>query len=75
MSYKTRPIALIAFLALTSIFAAGTPARADSSSVCLAGDDNEPQCMYSSLEQCKAAAAGGLGYCVTKPTFVSGTYV
>jgi Protein of unknown function (DUF3551) len=73
MSNKTRPAALIAFLTLAGIFAVATPARAEAS-VCLAGDDNEPQCIYSSLEQCQATASGGLGYCVTKPAFVSGTY-
>jgi hypothetical protein len=72
MSRKTHPIALTAFLTLASIFTvATTPARAESNSVCLAGDDNEPQCQYTTLEQCRAAASGGLGYCVTAPTFVS----
>jgi Protein of unknown function (DUF3551) len=73
MSNKTRPAALIAFLTLAGIFVVATPARAEAS-VCLAGDDNEPQCNYTSLEQCRAAASGGLGYCVTQPTFVSETY-
>jgi Protein of unknown function (DUF3551) len=74
MSHKTHPIALIAFLTLASIVTVGTPARAAANTVCLAGDDNEPQCNYASLEQCRAAASGGLGYCVTQPTFVSDTY-
>jgi Protein of unknown function (DUF3551) len=74
MSHKTHPIALIAFLTVTSIFTVATPAHAESNSVCLAGDDNEPQCIYTNLEQCRAAASGGLGYCVTSPTFVAGTY-
>jgi hypothetical protein len=74
MSHKTHPIALIAFLALASISTVVTPAHAESNSVCLAGDDNELQCIYQTLEQCRAAASGGLGYCVTTPTFVSGTY-
>jgi Protein of unknown function (DUF3551) len=74
MIRKAHPIALAAFLALAGIVTVGAPARAEASTVCLAGDDNEPQCNYSSLEQCRAAASGGLGSCVTQPTFVSETY-
>jgi hypothetical protein len=74
MIRKAHPIALVAFLSLAGIFTVGTPAHAASNTVCLAGPDNEPQCDYASLVQCQAAASGGLGYCVTQPTFVSETY-
>jgi hypothetical protein len=57
MSHKTHLIAVIAFLTLASIFTVATPAHAESNSVCLAGDDNEPQCIYTTLEQCRAAAS------------------
>jgi hypothetical protein len=73
-SHKMRPVALIAFLTLASIFIAAKPASAESYPVCLAGEDNEPWCEYANLEQCQAAASGGLGECVTNTAFVSRAY-
>ena len=45
-----------------------TLAHAQSDSVCLSdGSDNSLRCDYSSMEQCRATASGGLGYCVSNP--------
>lgn len=63
-NYKPRFTALTAFVMLAGIFVAASPASAASNSVCLVGNESGVQCDYSSLEQCRATAAGGLGYCV-----------
>jgi hypothetical protein len=68
LSDKLRFAALIA-LTLAGLSIAATPASAKPSSVCLAGTDNELRCDYMSLAECRAAASGGLGYCV--PAFAS----
>ena len=71
-SYKMRPMALIALLTLASISIAAAPARAEAHPVCLAGGENNAlQCEYANLEQCRATASGGLGYCVMNPTYRS----
>jgi hypothetical protein len=75
LSYKTSPIALMAFLTLGSILIAAAPARAESYPVCLAGGENNAlQCEYANLEQCRATASGGLGYCVMNPAYTSSAY-
>jgi len=75
LSCKTRPIAVMAFLTLASIFIAAAPARAESYPVCLAGgENNASQCEYANLEQCRATASGGLGYCVVNPVYTSDAY-
>jgi hypothetical protein len=77
---KMRSVALGALLALASICIAAAPARAESSRaesyrVCLTGgEDNATQCDYTSLEQCRATASGGLGYCVMNPAYASNSY-
>jgi hypothetical protein len=72
-SYK-RPVVLMALLILASIFIAA-PARAESYPVCLAGDENNAlRCEYVNLEQCRATASGGLGYCVMNPAYTSSAY-
>src|SRR5262249_5259257 len=71
----SRSIALMAFLALASIFSAAAPARAESYPVCLAGgESNSLRCEYTNLEQCRATASGGLGYCVTNPVSAFDAY-
>ena len=74
-----RPVALIAFLALASVFIAAKPASAQSysaqsDSVCLAGDDNGTRCDFASIAQCQATASGGLGYCETNPANAASSY-
>jgi hypothetical protein len=45
-----------------------TPAFAQADSVCLSGgSDNSLRCDYSGMEECRMAASGGLGYCVSNP--------
>ncbi len=69
------PAALLALLALASVCIATTPARAESYPVCLAGgENNATQCEYANLEQCRASASGGLGYCVMNPAYASTAY-
>lgn len=66
---RRTPIALIALVTSVSALNLATPARA--ASVCLAGgSDNTLRCDYSSFEQCRASASGGLGYCVGDPASV-----
>ena len=65
--HTIRPVALIAFLALASVFISAKPASAQSYSVCLAGDDNGTRCDFTSVAQCQATASGGLGYCEMNP--------
>ncbi len=67
----SQSIALAALLTLAGIFMVTTPASAESYPACLAGGDNEVRCEYTNLEQCRAAASGGLGYCVINPASVS----
>src|SRR6516165_2584736 len=75
LSYKTRSIALMALLTLASIFIAAVPARAESNPFCLAGgEDNALRCEYTTLEQCRATASGGLGYCVMNPASTFSAY-
>jgi hypothetical protein len=69
---QIRPVLLVAALALGSLCIAAVPARADSYPVCLAGgEDNAMQCEFANLEQCRATASGGLGYCVMNPATAS----
>jgi Protein of unknown function (DUF3551) len=69
-----RPAALMALVTLASIFIEAAPARAEYP-VCLAGGENNAlQCEYVNLEQCRATASGGLGYCVMNPTDTSSAY-
>jgi hypothetical protein len=54
-------------LTAANLFGVTTPSRA--ATACLAGGENGAlQCDYASLDQCRATAAGGLGYCVTNRT-------
>jgi hypothetical protein len=72
---KARPIALMAFVAWASILGAAAPASAESYPVCLAGgESNSLRCEYANLEQCRATASGGLGYCVTNPALAFDAY-
>ena len=66
---RRTPIALIVLFSSVSVLNLATPAA--SSPVCLAGgSDNSMRCDYVSLEQCRASASGGVGYCVENPTSV-----
>ncbi len=70
-----RPAVLVAVLALGSLCIAAAPARAESYPACLTGGENNAlQCEYANLEQCRATASGGLGYCVVNPATASGSY-
>jgi Protein of unknown function (DUF3551) len=52
-----------------------TQAAAQTYPVCLAGGSTDAvQCDYVNLEQCRATASGGLGYCVTNPAYSSNAY-
>ena len=56
-------------------FHAAAPAGAEAHPVCLAGGENNAlQCEYANLEQCRATASGGLGYCVMNPTYTPSAY-
>jgi len=62
----------LAALIWVSLLNVWTPASAETYPVCLAGGpDNTLRCDYANLEQCKATAAGGLGYCVSNPGYIS----
>src|SRR5262245_28547847 len=68
-----RIIMALALLASTSISSVAASANADL--VCLAGGaENDLKCDYGNLEQCRATASGGLGYCVTNPAYASSAY-
>ena len=68
-------IALAPVLASACIFSAATPAGAETYPVCLAGGTTDAlRCDYANLEQCRATASGGLGYCVTNPGYTSNAY-
>ena len=58
---------------LVSLTAASliSPAKfAVAGPVCLAGgEDNALLCDYANLNQCRATASGGLGYCVRNPAY------
>ena len=71
-----RFLAILApFLALTCIYGAAAPARAEAYPVCLAGGSaNTLECDYATLAQCEATATGGLGYCVTSPGYAVNAY-
>jgi Protein of unknown function (DUF3551) len=61
-----------ALLVLGGVFDCATSASAQSYSqsysVCLnGGSDNSIRCGFSSMEQCRATASGGLGYCEQNP--------
>ncbi len=64
-----------ATLAFTFLLAAAaatlggaTKASAGPYPVCLTGgDENSLRCDFSSFQECRASASGGLGYCVTNP--------
>jgi hypothetical protein len=73
--HTVRHVALIAFLAMTSVFVAAKPASAQSYSVCLTGDENGTRCDFASLAQCQATASGGLGYCEMNSANASNSYV
>ncbi|MCA6111112.1 DUF3551 domain-containing protein [Bradyrhizobium sp. CNPSo 4026] len=65
----------MALLALANVFIAAAPARAESYPVCLAGEESGSlECEYASLEQCRATASGGVGYCVTNPAYAFSAY-
>ena len=62
------PTISAALFGLVSSSAVTTPTRAEAYPVCLAGGQADSvQCDYTTLAQCRAAAAGGLGYCITNP--------
>ena len=66
----SRLIISLAALTLATLLNAWTPASAEAYPVCLAGgSDNSLRCDYTTLEQCKATASGGLGYCVSNPAY------
>jgi Protein of unknown function (DUF3551) len=57
-----------ALLVLGGIFDCATPASAQSYPVCLdGGSDNSMRCEFSSMQECRATASGGLGYCEPNP--------
>ncbi len=62
---------------LTSAYILGEPTQAAAQTypVCLAGGSTDAvQCDYVNLEQCRATASGGLGYCVMNPAYSSNAY-
>jgi len=67
-------IALAAFAISASIpgLARAVP---EAYPVCLAGGSADAlRCDYTNLEQCRATASGGLGYCVSNPAYTSNPY-
>ena len=57
-----------AVLALAGVFDCVTSSSAQSYPVCLnGGSDNSMRCDFSSMQQCRATASGGLGYCEQNP--------
>ncbi|WP_196237362.1 DUF3551 domain-containing protein [Bradyrhizobium elkanii] len=65
-------ITFAALLATASISGHTTSAKAESYPVCLTGGNNNAlRCDYTNVEQCDAAASGGLGYCVIDPDLLS----
>jgi hypothetical protein len=69
------PILLATLLTSVFIYGATGPARAEAAPVCLAGGSaNTLECDYTTLAQCEATAAGGLGYCVTSPGYALSAY-
>jgi len=66
---RKTPIALIVLFSSVSVLSLATPAA--SYPLCLTGgSDNSMRCDYTTLEQCRASASGGLGYCVGNPASV-----
>jgi Protein of unknown function (DUF3551) len=62
------PLILAGLLASVCIYSATAPAHAEGYPVCLEGGSaNTVECNYTTLAQCQATAAGGLGYCVASP--------
>jgi hypothetical protein len=59
-----------------TILNVATSTSAQSYPVCLAGaEDNALRCEYTSLNQCRATASGGLGYCVMNPAKATSTHL
>jgi Protein of unknown function (DUF3551) len=57
-----------ALLVLGAVFDCTTSASAQSYPVCLnGGSDNSMRCEFSSMQQCRVTASGGLGYCEENP--------
>jgi hypothetical protein len=66
---RRTPIALLMLASSASALSPATSAMADP--VCLSGgSDNSLRCDYTSFDQCRASASGGLGYCVANPASV-----
>lgn len=60
--------ALAALCLTTGSLELTTPSIAGAYPICLTGgDSNTLRCEFSSLEQCRASASGGLGSCVRNP--------
>jgi hypothetical protein len=65
---------LAVLLTLWTVFDSATPGHAQQ--VCLnRGLDNSLRCDYSNMQQCRMAASGGLGYCVSNPFASSASYL
>jgi uncharacterized protein DUF3551 len=63
-------LVLAPVLASACVYGMATPARAEAYPVCLAdGSANAVECDYANMAQCRATASGGLGYCITNPSY------
>lgn len=70
-----RFLIILAPVLTLACFSSALPASAEEYPVCLAGGSaNTIECEYASLAQCQASAAGGLGYCVTRPGNTENAY-
>jgi hypothetical protein len=59
--------ALLTLIVFT-VFANGSRARVADYPVCLfGGTSDQMQCEFINVEQCRATASGGLGYCAANP--------
>jgi hypothetical protein len=55
---------IIAFVGIATV----SPAKTQDYPVCLlGGSSDQMQCDFVSVEQCRAMASGGLGYCASNP--------
>src|SRR5215468_1568636 len=71
-----RVLAAPALFASTIILNVATSTSAQSYPVCLVGaEDSALRCDYTSLNQCRATASGGLGYCVMNPAYSTSAHL
>jgi uncharacterized protein DUF3551 len=62
-------LALLTVIAAV-VIAPGSAATAAEYPVCLfGGTSDQMQCEFVNVEQCRATASGGLGYCAANPAF------